>query len=210
MAVRQEVRRWEAEFGRPHQSLPPRPASASLAVHDDFVKHLRNMVAPLHQDLNDAARVLESATTEVTEVVMTAETDSMEHVERQGMSLSRKLNEVYAALAAGRVQEAFDEALAWDRMYRGAENSLVELACDHLRLQETSPRLEDLLEVPGCLKLHLSHILLQRSILEMAALEQIEANVDLALALLQAVHLDAEEEEQRVVAAFQAVEEDMA
>jgi len=212
MAVRKEVERLEARFGCPHQPLPPRPAPAFVAVRDDFLKNLRDMVAPLHQDLDDAAHVLESATMEVTEAVMTAETDSKGHVELgacPGMSISRKLDEVHAALDAGRVQEAFDEALAWDTMYKGAGNSLVELACDYLRRQETS-RPEDLLEVPGCLKLHLSHVLLQRSMLETATLEKIEAHVDLALALLQAVDLDAEEEEQRVVAAFKTVEEDMA
>jgi len=136
----------------------------------------------------------------------------MGHVELgacQAMSISRRLDEVCAALDAGRIQEAFDKALAWDTMHKGAANSLVELACDYLQRQETSPQLEDLLEAPGCLKLHLSHVLLQRSIFESATLEKIEANVDLALALLQAVHLDPGEEEQRVVAAFKAVEEDM-
>lgn len=206
-AIRKEVAQWEAAGkGRTTatgSNVAGGGATAAVAAAESseaWARLLRQMAAPLHQQLDVAAADLEAAETSLSSARDSVAAAEAVAAASYGAAPSSEATRdfeaargaVLQAVDAGRVAEALEKALAWDAKHQEADVSLAEVACDRSRAGQLQA--DEVLAQPavaskltGRLRFLLTFSLLQRSTLGSATVPRVEANLEWVLALINAV-----------------------
>jgi len=195
--VRQEVNNYRQSQARQPQTGSS-AGGAPATVVESFARRMRTAVAPLTEDLDQAAKGIALAGATLERCMVAAGECETASPGTTNTSLPDPREAMIADLVAGRLKAALERALTSNLSSLGQETSLVELFCDHLQNPNDEnlaeiPRPEEVLVAPrvasqldGRLQARLMFALVERSASEkVASVARIEINLEWVIGLLQ-------------------------